>query len=247
MQPSKSRRFGRFYEREAAQYHARRYGTRYGNLFRQLHHHVLRDLLVDVSPASNVLEIACGTGHTTELLASLGCYLIASDLTPQMMEQAQERLRASGSFVRTNAFYLPFPDNYFDHVVSTRFLHLFPTNEQRVLLVEMRRVLKPQGQLVVDFDNFASRWLLAIPYFFYNVIRYRRFAADSKYNLISPTEQMLQNIGFSNVGTKGLGGTHLILPALLSPDLAFRLGLRHRFRPLRIFAEQFMVSGRKTT
>ncbi len=244
MQSSKSTRFGKFYEHEAGQYHARRYGTRYGNLFRRLHHHVLRELLRDVPPASNVLEVACGTGHTTELLAEQGYRLVACDLTPKMMTQAYERLKISGSFVRADAFRLPFPEHAFDAVVSTRFLHLFPHAEQRALLMEMRRVLKPHGKLVVDFDNFVSRWLWALPFLIYNLIRYRRLAPDTNYNRIRQTERTLESVGFKDISSQGVGGTHLLLPALLSPDLAYRIGIWHRFKPLRLLAEQFVVCGR---
>ncbi len=243
MQPSQSKRFGKFYEREAAQYHARRYGNRYGNLFRRLHHHVLAQLLARLPRGSTALEIACGTGHTTELLAAAGLRVIATDLTSQMMAQA--RARASSTFVRADAFRLPFRDASFDAVVSTRFMHLFPHAEQRQLLGEMYRVLRTGGELVVDFDNHTSRWLMALPYFVYNLLRYRRAAPYAVYNRIHPTERMLRETGFDAVRSLGIGGTHLLLPALVSAPLAFRLGLLHCHHPLRVFAEQFIVSGRK--
>jgi ubiquinone/menaquinone biosynthesis C-methylase UbiE len=245
MLPSKSTRFREFYQQEATHYHSRRYATRYGSLFRHLHHHVLRELLGELTPSSTVLEVACGTGHTTELLTSIGLSPIASDLTVQMMQQARERA-AGVAFVRADAFRLPFRDNSFDAVVSTRFFHLFPLAEQRRLAQEMHRVLKPSGRLVVDFDNFTSRWLLALPYFLYNLMRYRRAAPYAVYNRIKPSERMLRDVGFQTLRSHGIGGTHLILPALASPAWAFRLGLLHRATPLRALAEQFIISGLKT-
>lgn len=247
MQSSKSTRFGEFYKRAAAQYHTTRYGTRYGSLFRKLHHHVVTELLRGIPPGSNVLDVACGTGHTTELLAGMNFRLVASDLTPQMMLQARERLRKTGDFVRADAFRLPFQGGSFDAVVSTRFLHLFPYAEQLTLMREMRRVLKPGGLLIVDFDNFTSRWIMAVPYLIYNLLRYRRSAPYAVYNRIRPTERILRDTGFENVYTNGIGGTHLVFAALLSPVLAFRIGLWHRRPPLRIMAEQFIVCGCKTS
>lgn len=245
MPSAKSTRFSEFYQREAGQYHARRYGTRYGSLFRHLHHYVLTELLSELPRTSNVLEVACGTGHTTQLLSKNGFRLFASDLTPEMMLQARERVGGNATFVRTDAFRLPFPDSAFDAVVSTRFLHLFQYGEQRMLLAEMHRVLKPGGLLVVDFDNFFSRWLMAIPFLVYNLLRYRRLAPYAVYNRIASTERVIGGCGFENVTSNGIGGTHLILAALVSPALGFRMGLWHRRAPLKIIAEQFIVSARK--
>jgi len=242
---AKSTRFSQFYEQEAAQYHARRYETRYGSLFRRLHHHVLSERLQGLNASNHVLEVACGTGHTTELLSRQGFQLTATDLTPQMMSQARERLLDTGSFVRADAFRLPFPNDTFDAVVSTRFLHLFPCTEQRSLLHEMHRVLKPEGRLIVDFDNFTSRWIMAAPYFLYNLFRYRRSAPYAVYNRIRSTERVLRDVGFENVRTDGIGGTHLVLSAWISSALAFQFGLWHRHRLLRMMAEQFMVCGNK--
>jgi SAM-dependent methyltransferase len=241
-----STRFLGFYAREGARYDARRYGTRYGKLFRLLHRDILRDLLSGVTADSKVLEVACGTGHTTELLAEQGLHPVACDLTPEMMAQARARVGTASTFVRADAFHLPFADDAFDVVVCTRFLHLFSHAEQRVLIEEMRRVLKRRGQVVIDFDNFASRWLLAMPYVIYNVVRYRRLAPYAVYNRIRPTERMLRALGFERVHSEGVGGTHLLLAAFVSAGLAFRIGQRHRHRPLRVVAEQFVVRGSKT-
>ena len=245
MVPTKSTRFREFYKRESAHYHARRYATRYGSLFRALHHQVLRDALADLPRNAAMLEVACGTGHTTELLTQLSFKPVASDLTPQMMQEARERA-PEAAFIRADAFHLPFRDGTFDAVVSTRFMHLFPAAEQRQLVDEMHRVLRPGGRLVIDFDNFASRWLLAVPYFVYNVLRYRRSAPYAVYNRVAATEAMLHDAGFSSVRSQGVGGTHLVLPAMISADLAFRLGLLHRRAPLRLLAEQFVVVGVKS-
>lgn len=232
-----------FYGGIAREYHRLRYGSRYGRLFRTLHHRVLKSILAELPPEAQVLEVACGTGHSTELLQAMGLDYVACDLTPDMIAQARERLGEPAAFVLANALRLPFADRRFDAAVSTRFLHLFARPGQRQILAEMVRVLRPGGMLVVDFDNFTSRWLLAVPHLFYNLARYRRLAPDTHYNRIAEVEQTLCGLGLGDVRSTGVGGFHLALPALFSERLAERLGSAHRTGPLRCLAEQFVTTG----
>ena len=236
-------RFQNFYAKEAEVYHDRRYGTRYGRLFAQLHHETLVEMLGEVA-GRRALEVACGTGHTSALLASLGVDLVACDLTSEMMAGARERTRGAAvpaHFLRANALALPFPDQAFDLLVSTRFMHLFPYDEQRDVLAEMARVLRPGARLIVDFDNWFSRWLLSVPYALYNLVRYQRLAPYSVYNRMGQTCRMLESVGFEVSRMHGLGGSHLLPVDWIHHRSALRSGRAHRHGGLRWLAEQFMV------
>ena len=241
--------FKSFYTDEADVYHDRRYQTRYGQLFKLLHHESITELLHEFPKKTRLLEVACGTGHTTELLSALGFEVSACDLTPAMMHRARQRLSVQAArhinLVETNAMCLPFADSTFDLVVSTRFLHLFPFIKQQMVLTEMLRVLKPNGYILVDFDNWFSRWLLAVPYAFYNLIRYRRLAPFSIYNKVAKTQHMIETLGVEVISIIGIGGTHLVLPAYISNSLAVACGRLHKSPGWRLLAEQFILFGRK--
>ena len=243
------KRFKSFYMKEASVYHKLRYETRYGRLFRRLHHGCINDLLKPLDKKMKLLEVACGTGHTSALLANLGFRMTACDLTSNMLVQAKHRVAEldgdNVDFIETNAMVLPFKDSVFDILVSTRFLHLFPIDEQKKLLVEMLRVLKPGGYILVDFDNWSSRWLMMVPFLFYNILLYKRIAPFSIYNKINPTKIMIENLGLKVESVLGVGGTHLIFPMFFSENIAEWLGKKHRKYFLRIFAEQFMIFGVK--
>lgn len=241
-------RFFQFYQTEAKVYHDRRYGGRYGRVFQSLHHEVLGELLKNIECESPILEIACGTGHTTELLVNRGFDVIACDLTPEMMARASTRIEQHSNqvvFVRTDAFHLPFPDDSVATLVSTRFLHLFPMAEQQLIVQEMERVLKPGGVVLVDFDNWTHRWIWALPFAIYNIVKYRRLAPYSIYNRIAPTTKMLSKSGLTDLEVRGIGGAQLLLPAIFSTSLALRWGRRHRFRTFRLLADHFMIRGLK--
>ena len=114
----------------------------------------------------NVLEIACGTGRFTVMLAERGADIVGLDISGPMLRQGRAKARNAGvsdhlSFMRGDAGRLPFPDDHFDVVFAMRFFHLADTPE--TFLTEMARVSSDQ----VFFDTFkafssrsAYNWLL---------------------------------------------------------------------------------------
>ena len=97
-----------------------------------------------------VLEIGMGTGNLQIDLARAGFEAWGIDLSPQMLRQARLKARRLGlppfGACRARAQSLPFPDAAFDSLVST-----FPSEyiAEPETLVELSRVLKPGGRLVV--------------------------------------------------------------------------------------------------
>jgi ubiquinone/menaquinone biosynthesis C-methylase UbiE len=83
-----------------------------------------------------------------------------------MLEQAGAKLRAGGlaaELVRRFAEALPFPDASFDVVLSSLMFHHLDAPTKRGALREWRRVLAPDGRLVLfDFGPPRSRLLRAL-------------------------------------------------------------------------------------
>ena len=239
-----STEFQPFYQQVAAEYEDSRYRTRYGRLFRQLHYRTLHQVLETFARDADVLEVACGTGHTTRFMASMGFEHTACDLTPEMMAVARQSAEKV-CFFRADAFHLPVPDSSQDLVISTRFLHLFGADQQALLFAEFQRVLRPGGILVVDFDNLYARWIYAIPHFLYNLVRYRRAAPFSIYNRPGKICRELRGVGFEPESVLGMGGWHLVFPALISEAVALSIGWAQRNWPWRLLTEQFLIVSRK--
>jgi len=113
-----------------------------------------------------VLEIACGTGRFTVMLAERGADITGLDISAAMLSQGRTKARQLGvddrvEFIRGDAARLPFPDDHFDVVLAMRFFHLIPDPER--FLAEMRRVTS--GEIVFDtFNDRSTRtvynWLL---------------------------------------------------------------------------------------
>jgi ubiquinone/menaquinone biosynthesis C-methylase UbiE len=100
-----------------------------------------------------ILEVACGTGRFTVMLADRGADIVGMDISEAMLEQGRRKAAATGvegelSFMQGDAGRIPFPDDHFDAVFAMRFFHLAPDPEG--FIKEMRRVTKEQ----VFFDTF---------------------------------------------------------------------------------------------
>ena len=103
----------------------------------------------------HILDIGCGPGIFTVLLANEGFRVTAADYTPGMLEQARKATRHRRSLVdivRADAQDLPFPDATFDAVVSRNLTWNLPHPERAY--AEWARVLAPGGVIV----NFDANW-----------------------------------------------------------------------------------------
>ncbi|MGD0945896.1 MAG: class I SAM-dependent methyltransferase [Candidatus Binatia bacterium] len=102
-----------------------------------------------------VLEIACGPGRLTAELRGVALG-VGVDASPAMLETAKRRLNGSPSrwsFLRTDAFVLPFRSEVFDAVYTLRFVRHFQLEDRRRLYREIQRVLRPRGTFIIDALN----------------------------------------------------------------------------------------------
>ena len=117
---------------------------------------------------SKVLEIACGTGRDSALIAnrlSRGGELHLQDLSSDMLRICHDKLNSHNSvssFALANAQYLPYPDHYFDGVYSFGALGEF--SDIAFALKEMVRVSKIGAKIVIG-DESVPTWLRGTNYF----------------------------------------------------------------------------------
>jgi ubiquinone/menaquinone biosynthesis C-methylase UbiE len=110
---------------------------------------------------SKVLEIACGTGRDSLLLAkrlSKEGELHVQDISEDMISRCYEKLKdlpLKKSICLSNANYLPYPDNYFDALYSFGAMGEFSDKKQ--VFSEMVRVTKKGGKIVVG-DESVPVW-----------------------------------------------------------------------------------------
>ncbi|WP_127474190.1 class I SAM-dependent methyltransferase [Microbacterium sulfonylureivorans] len=105
---------------------------------------------VDVQAGQRVLDVAAGTGTSAIPSARRGAEVVATDLTPELLEVGRERARAEGielAWQTVDAEALPFADASFDVVMSSIGVMFAPHHE--LAADELVRVCRPGGTMGV--------------------------------------------------------------------------------------------------
>ena len=134
-----------------------------GSRFERAHGAALRRRQL-AAARGRVLEIGGGTGANLPHYPDAVDELVVTEPDDAMRARAERRLRETdghATVVKASAEALPFPDASFDTVVGTTVLCTVP--DQAAALQEVRRVLKPGGELlfaehVRSPDPAAARW-----------------------------------------------------------------------------------------
>jgi len=130
----------------------------FANIMTLGHIRRLRALTVDAAllkPGEKVLDVGCGTGGVTipaKLRVGDKGSAAGIDPAPEMIAVAQKkaaRAKLDVDFRVGVIESLPYPDASFDVVTSSLMMHHLPKDLQVKGLVEIRRVLKPGGRLLI--------------------------------------------------------------------------------------------------
>ena len=107
-----------------------------------------RALVNAVVPMSGevILDLAAGTGSSSEPMAERGARVVPCDFSPGMLLVGHDR-RPNLPFTAGDALHLPFGDGVFDG--ATISFGLRNVNDAATALRELHRVVRPGGRLVV--------------------------------------------------------------------------------------------------
>lgn len=109
---------------------------------------------VDVRPGERVLDLAAGTGTSSEPFARAGAQVVPCDFSLGMLTVGKRR-RPQLGFAAGDALRLPFASGAFDAVTIS--FGLRNVSDVDLALAEMLRVTRPGGRLVVcEFSH--PRW-----------------------------------------------------------------------------------------
>ena len=150
---------------------------------------------------AHVLDVACGTGTLAIAMKrhAPSVEVTALDCDDTMLLRARHKAQQCAVDIRfDNAYaqHLPYPDAYFDCVVSSLFFHhLLPEDKHRVAQ-EMLRVLKPGGMFyVLDWGRAKNRLMRSL---FFTVQLVDGFAC-TRDNVAGRLGELFTQAGFSDV------------------------------------------------
>ena len=111
-----------------------------------------------------MLEIGIGSGLNLALYPPKVCEIVGLDPQPRLLAMARQAANRSSvrvSFIEASAEAIPLEDNCVDSVVTTWTLCTIP--DVISALSEMRRVLRPSGQLLfvehgLTLEHKVRRW-----------------------------------------------------------------------------------------
>lgn len=126
------------------------------NRYRPVYHHLPAELLFRFTGKKipHALDVACGTGHSTQAFSLISQAIIGCDASESMLNEARQNSQIE--FVCARAEELPFRASSFDYVnISMAFQWL----DQAQFLKEVWKVLKPKGLLGIDNYGFTGQML----------------------------------------------------------------------------------------
>ena len=118
----------------------------------------VRDRIAQLVRGKSVLELACGTGYWTEVIAATAERVLATDILDEMIERAQRRRLPEGrvSFRRVDGLDLPEDLGAFSCVFIGFWWSHLKRDEQDALLAQLRARLGPDVTLILLDDAYVE-------------------------------------------------------------------------------------------
>ena len=170
-----------------------------------------------IAAGMDVLDLACGTGTLAVWIKQRepGARVTGIDGDPEVLRRAGKKAAEGNVAIAFDAglsYELPYPDQSFDRVLSSLFFHHLTPEAKRRTLAEVRRVLRPGGQIHIADWGEPTGPLMRVLARSIVLLDGREQTAD---NLAGRLPAFLAGAGFNEVQSQGwlrtpFGSLHLL-------------------------------------
>ncbi|MEW5986417.1 MAG: class I SAM-dependent methyltransferase [Chloroflexota bacterium] len=166
-----------------------------------------------IQPGQTILDLGCGTGTLTIQAKrhQPEAEVFGLDIDPRILQRARlkaQAVRVAITFDQGAADLMPYPDQFFDRILSSLVIHHLTTSQKQQAMNELYRVLRPGGELhLVDFGRPRSLYARLLGWF----IASQEEAADNIQGLLPGMMEQagLHDVVETNQFTTILGGLSL--------------------------------------
>lgn len=118
---------------------------------------------IDPRPGEKIIDICCGTGSLTIMLAQRLAgtgEIVGLDLSSRLLDLARKKHKPDGvAFLKGDAQDIPVSQGYFDKAVICGALHEMPRDVRQNVLAEAHRVIKANSRIVIlEHNNPEKKW-----------------------------------------------------------------------------------------
>ncbi len=163
-----------------------------------------RNRLIDfVDPKENekILEFGFGTAQNIIILKQRfpNCNVLGVDIDPKIKSIAEYKLNKGGIQVPLYLYdgnKLPFEDDSFDKVYSSLVFHQLDMISKLKCLLEINRILKPNGELIIgDWGKAKTKWM-RLSFYLVQLLDGFKTTTDNVNGLMT---KYITDAGFKNV------------------------------------------------
>lgn len=150
-----------------------------------------------------ILDFGVGTATLSLLLSKLqpNCYIEGVDVDAKILEIAKEKISEQNANIvltQYDGIKLPYPDDYFDRVVTSLVFHHLDNEQKENSLNEIYRVLKPKGELHIADWGLPNNAIMRLLFYLVQILDGFKTTTDNVKGLLP---NYMKNGEFKNVET----------------------------------------------
>lgn len=148
-----------------------------------------------------VLDFGSGTSTLSILIKQINptVKVIGVDVDEKVIKLGRKNITEAGLDIpiyKYDGSTLPFPDHSQDKVLSSLVFHHLTTNQKKIALKEIYRVLKPSGELHIADWGKAQNFLMRIAFYLIQILDGFKTTSDNINNLLP---SYIKEAGFKEI------------------------------------------------